>query len=35
VWSCRLEEGPGVHWPRPLRYWPTDALELAAELVGL
>ncbi len=35
VLTCRLEAGPGVHWPRPPEYWPTDALELAAQLVGL
>jgi ADP-ribosylglycohydrolase len=35
ILNCRLAEGPGVHWPRPKEYWPTDALDLAAELVGL
>jgi len=35
VLSCRPEAGaPGVHQPRPQEYWPTDALELAAQLVG-
>ena len=35
VLSCRPQAGaPGVHQPRPQEYWPTDALELAAKLVG-
>jgi ADP-ribosylglycohydrolase len=35
VLSCRPEAGaPGVHCPRPIEYWPVDALELAARLVG-
>jgi ADP-ribosyl-[dinitrogen reductase] hydrolase len=35
VLSCRPESGkPGVHQPRPPEYWPVDALELAAKLVG-
>jgi len=35
VLSCRPESGkPGVHCPRPQEYWPIDALELAAKLVG-
>jgi ADP-ribosylglycohydrolase len=35
VLSCRPEAGkPGVHCPRPEEYWPVDALELAARLVG-
>lgn len=35
VLSCRPEAGaPHVRQPRPREYWPTDALELAAKLVG-
>jgi ADP-ribosylglycohydrolase len=35
VLSCKPEAGaPGVRQPRPEEYWPTDALELAAKLVG-
>ena len=35
VLSCRPKAGaPGVHTPRPEEYWPVDALELAAKLVG-
>jgi ADP-ribosyl-[dinitrogen reductase] hydrolase len=35
VLACRPEEGaPGVRRPRPEEYWPVDALELAAALVG-
>ena len=31
---CRPEEGrPNVHQPRPERYWPVDALELAERLI--
>jgi ADP-ribosylglycohydrolase len=33
--SCRPEHGrPGVYRPRPEVFWPVDALELAAALVG-
>lgn len=36
VLSCRPKTGrPGVFQPRPECFWPTDALELAKELVGL
>jgi ADP-ribosyl-[dinitrogen reductase] hydrolase len=35
VLACRPEAGtPGVHHPRPREYWPVDALELAAALLG-
>ncbi|MHB1344369.1 MAG: ADP-ribosylglycohydrolase family protein [Thermoleophilia bacterium] len=35
ILACRPEEGlPGVHKPRPPEFWPSDALELAARLVG-
>lgn len=35
ILSCRPGEGlPGVRRPRPPEYWPVDALELAARLVG-
>ena len=34
VLNCRPEAGrPGVHEPRPERYWPVDALELADEML--
>lgn len=35
ILNCRLGEAPGVHKPRPREYWPTDALDLAAKLVGV
>jgi len=36
VLACRPQEGlPGVRNPRPPEFWPIDALELAARLVGL
>ncbi len=36
VLACRPETGAaGVQKPRPRRYWPTDALELAAQLAGI
>jgi ADP-ribosylglycohydrolase len=36
VLNCRPEQGrPGVHQPRPEHYWPHDAMELAAKLVGV
>ncbi len=35
VLACRPAAGaPGVERPRPERYWPVDALELAARLLG-
>jgi ADP-ribosylglycohydrolase len=35
ILGCRPEKGrPGVERPRPGVYWPVDALELAAALVG-
>jgi ADP-ribosylglycohydrolase len=35
VLNCRPQEGAaGVKQPRPREYWPVDALELAARLVG-
>lgn len=35
ILSCRPEKGrPGVERPRPEVYWPVDALELAAGLIG-
>ena len=34
VLNCRPEAGrPGVHEPRPERYWPVDALELADKML--
>jgi ADP-ribosyl-[dinitrogen reductase] hydrolase len=36
VLACRPEAGrPGVVHPRPQEYWPVDALEVAAGLVGV
>ena len=33
ILTCRPEQGkPNVHQPRPERYWPIDALELAEKL---
>ncbi|HKW14186.1 MAG TPA: ADP-ribosylglycohydrolase family protein [Candidatus Krumholzibacteria bacterium] len=35
VLFCRPQAGaPGVRHPRPEEYWPTDALDLAAKLIG-
>ena len=35
VLNCRPEAGrPGVYRPRPRRFWPVDALELAERLIG-
>jgi ADP-ribosylglycohydrolase len=35
VLNCRPDAGrPGVHRPRPACFWPVDALELAARLLG-
>ncbi|GAB4240001.1 MAG: ADP-ribosylglycohydrolase family protein [Acidobacteriota bacterium] len=35
ILNCRPEAGrPGVRRPRPERYWPVNALDLAARLVG-
>jgi ADP-ribosyl-[dinitrogen reductase] hydrolase len=35
VLNCRPKAGnPGVHRPRPECFWPTDALELAAQLIS-
>ncbi|WP_419856668.1 ADP-ribosylglycohydrolase family protein [Candidatus Palauibacter irciniicola] len=35
VLHCRPEAGrPGVKRPRPGTYWPTDALNLATQLLG-
>ncbi len=35
ILNCRPAAGrPGVHQPRPECYWPVDALELAARLLG-
>jgi ADP-ribosylglycohydrolase len=35
VLNCRPEAGrPGVHRPRPACFWPVDALELVARLLG-
>lgn len=34
ILECRPEKGKlGVHRPRPERYWPVDALELAVQLI--
>ncbi|KGK40928.1 ribosylglycohydrolase [Nitrincola sp. A-D6] len=34
ILQCRAAKGlPGVHRPRPERYWPVDALDLAAQLL--
>jgi len=36
VLTCRPAHGqPGVHQPRPERYWPVDALEIAAQLLAV
>ena len=35
ILNCRPEAGrPGVQRPRPQRFWPVDALELAEGLIG-
>lgn len=33
VLNCKPEAGPGVRHPRPRRYWPTDAIQLADQLL--
>lgn len=34
VLFCRPQPGVGVRHPRPEEYWPVDALDLAAKLIG-
>jgi ADP-ribosyl-[dinitrogen reductase] hydrolase len=34
VLTCRPVAAPGVHHPRPVTYWPDDALELAESLLA-
>ena len=33
VLTCRPVRAPGVHHPRPMQYWPDDALDLAEALL--